>query len=69
MKLAFLKPHQSLGNMDENDWTKRKQIESLHRKRVQPKTIKCRLMLYCGPGAGLRVGVGGYDDDSDIRGY
>ena len=33
MKLAFLKPHQSLGIINENDWTKRKQIESLHRKK------------------------------------
>ena len=47
MKLAFLKPHHSLGNMNENDWTKRKQIESSHRKRLQPNTINRSLMLWC----------------------
>ena len=68
MKLAFLSSLQFQGNMDENGWRKRKQTESFHRKKPLPKTKNCSLMLWCGLGVEGRVGVGGYDDYSDIRG-
>ena len=37
IKLAFLNNHQFHGNMDENDWRKRKQIEFFHRNSALPK--------------------------------